>query len=255
MNVGIEIEFTGVKRENVARELATMWKTEVIPYDYNMYDGSIRHRFRVKDLCGNKWNIVMDKSIRPDCAHGHITLDYDEYMCELVSPVLRNKDDMLMLEMALGKICSMGGIVNETCGIHIHVDCPNTGEEVYRVFNKIATKQDSLMRQFGVSYNRIGRYCKLYSPSFIEGIQEWHEVCIKEKGYMSISDLQSYLYKELGEGCDRNDPKNPARYFIFNMDAIHKLNTLEFRWFNSTLSILIIQAYIKELYDLLGELL
>ena len=72
---------------------------------------------------------------------------------------------------------------------------------------------------------------------------------------MSISDIQKYLYQELGEGYDRDDPKNPARYYIFNMDSIHKLNTLEFRWFNSTLSFLIIDTYVSKIHELLGDML
>ena len=63
-----------------------------------MFDGTIRLRYLVKDMKGNIWTIVKDRSIRPDCAHGHITLDYDEYMCELVSPVIKTNDDMEMLK-------------------------------------------------------------------------------------------------------------------------------------------------------------
>lgn len=250
MNVGIEIEFTGVKRENVAAELAKLWGTESVAYDIHMFDGSVRRGYRVKDLCSQYWNIVMDKSIRPDCAFGHITLDYDEYMCELVSPVLKNIEDMDMLKQALSCILKMGGFVNETCGVHIHIDCPTGSEVVYELFMTVGKLQEKLILDFGVPYNRLGRYCQLYSKEFIEGMRKEHDYLVQTRGYMSIKDIQNYLYKELGEGCDRNDPKNPARYYVFNLDSIHKLNTLEFRWFNSTLSYEVILMYLKSIKNL-----
>lgn len=255
MNIGIEVEFTGVKRVSVAEELGKLWGNGYVSYEYPMFDGTTRLGYHIKDLTGNTWNIVRDMSIKPDCSHGHITLDYDEYMCELVSPVIRDNEDVDMLKMALACICKMGGFVNETCGVHIHIDCPACGEDVYEIFNLVVSSQEKLISDFGIPYNRLGRYCQLYPKEFISGMQEWHEVCTKEKGYMSISDIQKYLYQELGDGCDRDDPKNPARYYIFNMDSIHKLNTLEFRWFNSTLSFLIIDTYVSKIHELLGDML
>lgn len=251
MNLGIEIEFTGVKRIVVAEALSALWHTEVVSYIENHFDGSTSESYKIKDLCEGYWRVVRDRSIKPDCARGHITLDYEEYMCELVSPVLKNEDDMDMLKMALASIIDLGGFVNETCGVHIHIDCPQFGEDVYNLFMKVVSKQDSFISDFGVPYNRLGRYCQMYPKEFISGFKEWHEVCLKEKRYMSISDIQNYFYEKLGEGADRNDPKNPARYYVFNMDSIHKLYTLEFRWFNSSLSILVIKMYILYIKDLL----
>lgn len=251
MNIGIEIEFTGVKRENVANSLAKMWRTNVEKYVVQSYDKRDITRYKVKDLKGEYWELVIDHSIRPSCSYNHITLDYDEYMCELVSPVL-DSEHLNMLEMALSKICEIGGVVNETCGVHLHLDCPDSGEKLYSIFNTICSQQEQLLSKFGVPYNRLGRYCKLYSPQFIEGIRLLHSTIVKSKGVFSIEDMQNYLYKELGEGTDRNNPRNPARYYIFNMDSIHKQNTIEFRWFNSTLSIIIIYTYILQASMLLN---
>lgn len=250
MNLGIEIEFTGVKRIVVAEALSALWHTEVVFYVENHFDGSTSESYKIKDLCGGYWRVVRDRSIKPDCARGHITLDYDEYMCELVSPVLKNIEDMDMLRQALSCILKMGGFVNETCGVHIHIDCPTGSEVVYELFMTVGKLQEKLILDFGVPYNRLGRYCQLYSKEFIEGMRKEHDYLVHTKGYMSIKDIQNYLYKELGEGCDRNDPKNPARYYVFNLDSIHKLNTLEFRWFNSTLSYEVILMYLKSIKNL-----
>lgn len=250
MNLGIEIEFTGVKRIVVAEALSALWHTEVVFYVENHFDGSTSESYKIKDLCGGYWRVVRDRSIKPDCARGHITLDYEEYMCELVSPVLKNIEDMDMLRQALSCILKMGGFVNETCGVHIHIDCPTGSEVVYELFMTVGKLQEKLILDFGVPYNRLGRYCQLYSKEFIEGMRKEHDYLVHTKGYMSIKDIQNYLYKELGEGCDRNDPKNPARYYVFNLDSIHKLNTLEFRWFNSTLSYEVILMYLKSIKNL-----
>lgn len=250
MNLGIEIEFTGVKRIVVAEALSALWHTEVVFYVENHFDGSTSESYKIKDLCGGYWRVVRDRSIKPDCARGHITLDYEEYMCELVSPVLKNIEDMDMLRQALSCILKMGGFVNETCGVHIHIDCPTGSEVVYELFMTVGKLQEKLISDFGVPYNRLGRYCQLYSKEFIEGMRKEHDYLVQTRGYMSIKDIQNYLYKELGEGCDRNDPKNPARYYVFNLDSIHKLNTLEFRWFNSTLSYEVILMYLKSIKNL-----
>ena len=51
MNVGIEVEFTGVKRSVVANELAKLWDSRVEIENFEYVDGVIRQRYIIID----KW--------------------------------------------------------------------------------------------------------------------------------------------------------------------------------------------------------
>lgn len=251
MNVGIEIEFTGVKRSVVANELAKLWDSRVEIENFEYVDGAIRQRYIIIDKwCKKKWCLLLDKSIRPDCANGHITLDYDEYMCELVTPVLSATADWNNLQEALECICKLGGFVNETCGLHMHIDCPEYVNEVVELLQKVIPYQKSIAYKFGVSGNRLSRYCKMYDRDFLQEVLDTREVY---KDSFSIETIQDILYETYGEGVSRDNPKNPARYFMINLDSIHKLNTIEFRFFNATLSIMIIKMYYDYLIDLIYE--
>lgn len=238
MRIGIEVEFTGISRREAACELVKLWGK---PYDVETYSykDETRNRFVIQDREGLKWSIVMDKSLHPVVSNGKASLEMDEYMCEIVSPVLDSEyeSDINKFASVLNAIRCVGAIVNETCGIHIHVDCPDDIRELYTMFGKFVSMQRSLQVEFGIPQCRLDGYCKEYSRDLCA----W----FKDKKFKSREEFQDFFYGWLAPEVSRDDPKNPARYYMINMDSIHKLGTVEFRFFNSTLSPLVLKSYIS----------
>lgn len=235
--LGIEIEFTGVKREEVVRALENLFHSEAeqvynskvdIPYSY----------YRVKDFYGNTWVIVRDRSIKSqvyssESRFGVVDVeDADhEYACELVSPVL-DSTTLPVLFTVVDVIKSIGGITNKTCGIHIHIDKPDI-ETTIQLFRKFLVMQDEIFDRFNVQANRQFEYCKKFSPSTvvpdfkseIEFIDWYHN---------------NFSYVENGQ----IQPKT-SRYYGLNLHSIVAHNTIEFRIFNSSLDCYDIASYIK----------
>lgn len=237
MRIGIEVEFTGISRRDAVCELMKLWS---IPYDIEKYSykEETRTRYVIKDREGLKWSIVLDRSIHPVVSNGKASLEMDEYMCEIVSPVLDSEyeSDINKFASVLNAIRCAGAIVNETCGIHIHVDCPEDLKELYTMFSRFMNMQRNLQVEFGIPKYRLEGYCKEYS----ENLCNW----FKDKKFGTLEEFQHFFYNWLAPNVSRDDPKNPARYYMINMDSIHKLGTVEFRFFNSTLSPLVLKSYI-----------
>lgn len=107
LKYGIEIEFAGISRETAAETVADFFGTE---FFYG--SGELDER-EIIDSSHRIWKVVKDGSID--------TNDTRE-QCELVSPVLTYEDMEVLIQIA-DLITKAGGIVNRSCGIHIHVDC------------------------------------------------------------------------------------------------------------------------------------
>ena len=196
MNIGVEIAFTGLTRKTVAKELAELWGTEV-----TMADHKERECFCVQDEYDRTWMVYDDRSILPVMPEGGV--DSSLYRCELVSPVLKTgrfKD----LYDVLSIIRGLGGVVNYTCGIHMHIDCPRAARLV-DILSEVMSQQNSICDRFGVSTYRLGKYCKLYSEKFIEEFDD------SKQSFSSTGDVVSFFENRLNEGCSILDIKAPIR--------------------------------------------
>lgn len=228
--LGIEIEFTGVKREEVARALENLFHSEaekiylskvVIPYFY----------YRI-----NGWTIVRDSSIKSQVydKENHLgVVDIEdtnhEYACELISPVL-DSTTLPVLFTVVEIIRNLGGITNKTCGIHIHIDKPDI-ETIIQLFRKFISMQDEIFKRFNVQADRQIEYCKKFSsgtvvPDFKSEAEflDWYHA--------------NFSYIENGQ-------VQLSRYYGLNLHSIVAHNTIEFRLFNSSLDCYDIASYIK----------
>lgn len=233
MNIGIEIEFTGVTTKDVAYALENLWGTYYKSELDDKHPG--RTKYIIHDSKEKEWIICEDHSLRPTRGMEVLSNQDYTYMCELVTPVL-DTENLSELFKVMALITNMGGVTNETCGCHIHIDNKEDDIEwLNALFTKALTEQHSIFEALGTSVKR-SRYCKLYPNDFI---QKYKELDVK-----TIHEFKCFLYKELGEKRSWDAIRNPARYYWLNMDSIEKRNTIEFRAFNSTLSPIVIQAYV-----------
>lgn len=129
--------------------------------------------------------VVEDRSIDSDnCEFDHC--------CELVTPVLEKYDDLYQI---LSEISYKGGFVNDTCGVHIHIDKPSNSE-LFRLMREFFNIQDEVESLFEIPSCRVEKYCKKFPKEYIEGFLSR----FNEDSY--IEDILKYSYG-LGTFCSQ----------------------------------------------------
>ena len=119
-NFGVEIELTGITREQAANVIATYFGTQA------RYLGTYYKTYGATDRKGRTWKAMSDGSIlteRKSASHGRVSAG-TAYSCEVVTPVLQY-EDMEDLQNVIRALREAGAIANSSCGIHVHVDGKN----------------------------------------------------------------------------------------------------------------------------------
>ncbi len=130
---GCEIELTGINRATAAQTLADLFGTRA------EHSGGGYDAYRVKDLDGKEWKIVRDGSIHPECRRRSVLIG-ETYKVELNSPKLEY-GEMEKLQEVVRALRRAGGIANDSCGMHVHVDASKHAAEpqkcaVHHVFQR-----------------------------------------------------------------------------------------------------------------------
>lgn len=248
-NLGIEIEFTGVKRSEVVSALENLFQSKARALkSKTTEDGYTYHK--IADNNGCDWCVKRDRSIKPqsyiykvdkyyccedyagdnkfsivDLADYGNVEDKTEYMCEIVSPILTS-DTLPILFSVVDVIKSLGGIVNSSCGLHIHIDALEV-KDLTVLIKKFLLEQSDIFETFNVETRRIEKYCKAYNP-------------LIEVPY--CTDLDDFLYwlwdnyRDLSVDGDKTVASSKSlRYYALNFYALIQHKTVEFRMFNATL--------------------
>lgn len=227
---GIEIELTGITREEAAKVIAEYFGTE------SYYIGTYYKTYGAKDRKGREWKATFDSSIvAQKKIRRQVTSAGDEYKCEIVSPIL-TYDDIPDLQEIIRQLRHKGAFGSEKCGIHIHVDASRyTPQTLRNMVNIIASKEDILYRALQIDPARL-YYCKKVNEKLIE--------TINKKKTKTMGQLKDLWYAEDPNG-DRNKHYNSTRYHGLNLHATFTKGTVEFRLFNSTTHAGEIKAYIQ----------
>lgn len=234
---GVEVEMTGLTREAAARVLAKLFGT--VAY----YTGGAYKSWEVKDHEGRTWSLKYDSSILPKKQIGrdangkrqYASTISDDWKTELVTPVLEYKD-IPKLQEVIRALRKAGAIVNESCGIHVHVDAANHHARSLRnLINIMASKEDMLYRALKVSPAREERYCRKIKYTLVKKVNE-------EKP-QDMAKLADMWYE--GSRGPRNWHYNETRYAGLNLHNVWFRGTVEFRMFNGTLHAGEIKAYIQ----------
>jgi len=237
---GVEVEFTGISRETAAKCIAQV----ISNHHISSADETAYHRINVTDLSDNrKWTIMRDSSIEPKrsgmpvpgCSYPEL----DEYRVEFVTPILTYKD-IPTLQAIIRKFREAGGVVNRTCGIHVHVDgTAHNDFSLRRLCNFMVARQDLIYESLGVG-NRKNRWCRPISEDLLKAM--------KSRKELRPGDLERIWYSEANDGyyggIDHRH-YNSTRYHGANLHSYFSKGTVEFRLFNSTLHAGKIKAYIQ----------
>lgn len=222
---GIEIEMTGITRATAAKVIAGHFNTTV------SHIGGIYDTYTVPDDIRRKWKIVSDSSIRAETRRGG-TPNHD-YRVEVVSPICRY-DDIATIQELVRKLRSAGAKVNDSCGIHIHIDAEPHDEKTLRnIVNIMAAKEDLLYKALKVKVER-EYYCKKADTRFLDRING--------RKISNMSQLEHLWYNG---ASGRYDHYDRSRYHGLNLHSVFSKGTIEFRLFNSTLHAGEIKSYIQ----------
>ena len=232
-NFGIEVEFTGVTRETVIKHFELFFRRKSICEHKILKDNSEYDKYMIQDDDGLVWTLNRDRSLvaeifTPDFEIKSVNEeDVDGlYKCELVSPVLNAKSVGTLCSL-VDIIKSLGGIVNDSCGIHVHIDKPDSVDEVLDLIQKFTAIQTYIFEDFQVKENRLLKYCKPYPQSFINGLSVYD--------INTFEDLRDYVQRHLGGDYPLTHSHNISRYYALNLHSLVMHNTIEFRFFNGSL--------------------
>ena len=223
---GIEIEMTGLSRAAAAKTVAGFFHT-MATYVGGGYDA-----YEIRDPSGRSWKIVSDASIRAENAEGGHASDRNKV--EFVSPICVY-DDIPTIQQLVRELRAKGARVNNTCGIHVHVDAsPHTAQTLRNLVNIMAAKEDILYKALQVKPSR-ERYCKKVDTSFLDRMNHTHP--------RSKDALENLWYR--GLPGRRYHHYDESRYHGLNLHSVFSKGTVEFRIFNSTLHAGEVKTYIQ----------
>ena len=224
-NFGIEIEMTGLTRANAAQVLAGYFGTEAT------HVGGVYDAYTVRDGDGRQWKIMSDASIHCQNRNGHNASRL--YAVEFVSPICRYEDIETIQEL-VRKLRTAGGRVNNTCGIHVHINAaPHTPKTLRNIVNIMAAKEDLLYKALDIKVER-ENYCKKADTRFLDDVNL--------KRPTTMPELEELWYNGRGGSFHHYDD---SRYHALNLHSVFSKGTIEFRLFNSTMHAGEVKSYIQ----------
>ena len=228
---GIEIEFTGLTKDDAAG----------IAQQY--LGGSVVHRggpldtYVVTAPDGREWKFVYDSSIRCQKKENGRTMPAkSKYAVEMVSPILTYYDDINDLQSLVRRFRKAGGITNDTCGIHIHLDGQyHTVVSLKNFINLVASRNDLFYKALKIPPAR-QNYCKKMDETLVRKINE--------RKPRTMNELKKIWYEGYHETWNRH--YHSSRYHFLNLHSYFASSnhTVELRGFNSQLHAGKVRAYV-----------
>ena len=238
---GAEIEMTGITREEAAQALADYFGTTP-EYLEGTYDAWI-----VMDKMGKKWELMSDSSIHPECpsADGYLWLDKSSpegypYKVEMVTPKL-TYDELPHLQECMRRVTAIGAKVNDSCGLHVHVDASNHNRQSLKnLISIMYSKEDLLFKALQVNEARAIEWCQKVREPMLKQART-----LSAEETSDLTQLEDIWYEGFeNDGRTRHDHYNKSRYYALNLHSVFYRGTVEWRCFNSTLDPAKAAAYV-----------
>ncbi len=224
-NFGIEIEMTGLTRCAAAKIIAGHFGSEAV------HVGGAYDSYTIRDNQNRQWKIVSDASIH--CRNRRNESASRDYSVEFVSPICQYQDIETIQELAR-KLRSSGAKVNDSCGIHVHVDASShTPKTLRNIVNIMESKEDLLYTALQVQVER-ENYCKKADTRFLDELNH--------RKPKSMNEVERLWYNG---SSGRYHHYDDTRYHALNLHSVFSKGTIEFWLFNSTLHAGEIKSYIQ----------
>ena len=227
---GIEIEFTGITREEAARTTAEFLGGTVSSI------GDYYGTQKVTAPDGRVWKFMSDGSITCQRKNGRQKVAADnQYSVELVSPILTYREDIETLQELVRRLRHAGGLANPSCGIHIHLDGANhTAKSIRNFINLIASRNDLFYEALQIKPER-ARYCRKMDEYMVSRMNASRP--------RTIEQIERIWYA--GYSGSHSTHYHSSRYHFLNLHSFFTGNhTVELRGFNSELHAGKIRSYI-----------
>ena len=153
---GVEVEMTGITREEAAQTLAEYFGTQ------SCYYGGAYDAWTVIDPEGKEWKLMSDASIRGErrTRSGYARTEDRNYKVEMVTPKL-TYDELPKFQECVRRVRKAGAKVNNSCGIHVHVDAANHNRQSLKnLIGIMYSKEDILFKALQVNEERAEHWCK-----------------------------------------------------------------------------------------------
>lgn len=216
---------TGLTRCAVAKIIAGHFGSEAV------HVGGAYDAYTIRDNQNWQWRVVSDASIH--CRNRRNESASRDYSVEFVSPICRYEDIETIQEL-VRKLRSGGAKVNDSCGIHVHVDASShTPKTLRNIVNIMAAKEELLYKALKVDVAR-ERYCQKADTRFLDELNH--------RKPKSMNEVERLWYNG---SSGRHDHYDDTRYHALNLHSVFSKGTIEFRLFNSTLHAGEIKSYIQ----------
>lgn len=206
---GIEMEMTGIPRKKAAEVIAAYFGARAV------YDGGSYDAYHVTDGQGRSWKVVSDASIHPTMRDGRSASNL--YKVEVVSPICHYEDIETIQEL-VRKLRRAGACVNDSCGIHIHVDAaPHSPKTLRNLVNIMVSKEDLLYKALAVDVAREDHYCQKTDLRFLEELNR--------KKPKSIESFERMWYHGSSRSYAHYDE---SRYHALNLHSVFSKGTIDY---------------------------
>ena len=231
---GVEVEFTGITRKEAAQALGAYFGTGP------QFQGGTYDKWTVQDREGKTWSLMSDASIYAEkkANHGYEATDNKKYKVEMVTPILTYAE-MEKLQECVRQVRHAGAKVNDSCGIHVHVDAANHNRQSLKnLIGIMYSKEDILFKALQVKESRVLRWCKkVREPMLLKARK------LSSDETKDLTALESIWYE--GFDHDTHEHYNATRYYALNLHSVFYRGTVEWRCFNSTLHAGEVKAYVN----------
>lgn len=220
---GVEVEMTGITREQAARALAEYFGTTT------WYKGGVYDTWVVCDSEGKEWKLMSDSSIQPECrtGSGYEATSDTSYRVEMVTPKLTYAE-LPKFQECVRQVRHTGAKVNNSCGLHVHVDASNHNRQSLKnLLGIMYSKEDILFKALKVNPNRVDQYCKKVREPMLRKTRT-----LSAEETKDLTQLESIWYEG---NIKSRDHYNWTRYYALNLHSVFYRGTVEWRCFNSTL--------------------
>ena len=154
---GVEIEMTGVTRQQAAEALAGVWNGQC------QHTGGSYDAWTVIDPQGKEWKLMSDGSIRAERwirEKEYDRINDSKYCVEMVTPKLEYAE-VPKLQVATRALRAIHAKVNDSCGLHVHVDASrHDTQSLKNLMSIMYSKEDLLFDALKVPEGRVQRWCR-----------------------------------------------------------------------------------------------
>ena len=230
---GVEVEMTGITREEAACALAEYFGTTP------RHTGGGYDTWTVTDTEGKEWKLMSDGSIRSEMktARGYRATSDREYRVEMVTPKLTYAE-LPKFQECVRRVRRAGAKANNSCGIHVHVDASNHNRQSLKnLIGIMYSKEDLLFKALQVNEARAERWCKKVREPMLRKARELSSDETKD-----LTLLENVWYE--GDPS-HSEHYNWTRYHALNLHSVFYRGTVEWRCFNSTLHAGKVAAYVN----------